>query len=82
MLLPDKHITLAGSVVGLGGFLLAELDRPRTVDQLYQRITARRDDGAITAYHDLDSVLIALAFLYLVGAIEVAPTGAVRKCVS
>lgn len=60
MLLPDKHITLAESMLGLGAFVLALLDRPRTVDHLYQRVKEARDDRSLPAYHDLDSVLLAL----------------------
>ena len=80
MLLPDKHITLAESVLGLGAFVLSELERPRTAEQLYQSVKDARKDQTLSAFHDLDSVTLALAFLYAIGAIELTNSGAVRRC--
>lgn len=82
MLLPDKHITLAESILGLGAFLLGLLDRPRSVDHLYQRVKEAREDHSLPAYHDLDSVLLALGFLYAIGVVEATDTGGVRRCAS
>lgn len=80
MLLPDKHITLAESILGLGAFLLQVLDRPKTTDQLYLRVREMRENRTLPAFHDLDSILLALSFLYVIGAIELTDTGAVRRC--
>ena len=82
MLLPDKHITLAESILGLGGFILSFLDRPKTTDQIYQRVKESREDKSLPAFHDFDSVILALVFLYSIGAIEATDAGAVRRCVS
>ena len=82
MLLPDKHITLAESILGLGGFVLSELDRPKTADQIYQRAKESREDNSLPAFHDLDSVILAVLFLYSIGAVEATDSGAVRRCVS
>lgn len=80
MLLPDKHVTLAESLLGLGAFLIEQLDRPRTIDSLYQRVLKAREDRSLPAFHDLDSVILAAAFLYAVGAIEADATGAIALC--
>jgi hypothetical protein len=82
MLLPEKHITLAESILGLGGFVLSVLDRPKTADQIYQRAKEAREDKSLPAFHDLDSIILAMLFLYLIGAIEATDSGAVRRCVS
>ena len=82
MLLPDKHITLAESIIGLGGFVLSVLDRPKTADQIYQRVKEARDDKSLPAFHDLDSVMLAVLFLYLIGAVEGTESGGIRRCVS
>jgi hypothetical protein len=82
MLLPDKHVTLAESILGLGGVVLGLLDRPRTADQLYQSVKDAREDKSLPAFHDLDSVLLAILFLYSIGTVEVTDSGAVRRCVS
>ena len=82
MLLPEKHITLADSLLGLGAFLLEELSRPRTVDQLFHATQAARATRSLPAYHDFDSVMLALTFLYAIGAVEATPDGGVAKCAS
>jgi len=80
MLLPEKHISLAESILGLGSFVLGHLDRPRTVDQIYQRVIAAREDGTLPAFHDFDAVLLAIVFLFSVQAVEGNSTGAVSRC--
>ncbi len=82
MLLPDKHISLAESVLGLGAFLLGELDHPQTVDRLHSQVAAAMADRSMPAYHDFDAVLLALMFLYSIGAVELTEGGGVRRCVS
>lgn len=82
MLLPDKHISLADSLLGLGGFVLEQLDRPRTIDGLYERVIAARENKELPAYHDFDSVVLATLFLYSIDAVELTNNGALRRCVS
>lgn len=82
MLLPDKHITLAESILGVGAFLLGELDGPQTMDRLYARVRRACDDGSLPAYHDFDAVLLGVLFLYTIGAIELTDDGGVKRCAS
>lgn len=82
MLLPDKHITLAESVLGLGAFLLGALDRPTTVDRLYGLVREARENRLLPAYHDFDAVMLALVFLFTIGAVELTDTGGVTRCAS
>src|SRR5207249_484710 len=82
MLLPDRHISLAESILGLGGFVLGELDGPQSVDRLYAQVVAARDSHELPAYHDFDAVLLALLFLYSLGAVELTESGGVRRCAS
>lgn len=80
MLLPEKHISLAESILGLGAFVLDHLDRPRTVDQIYQRVVAARDDGRLPAFHDFDAVLLAVVFLFSIQVVQVNSIGVVSRC--
>ena len=82
MLLPNKHISLAESLVGLGGFILAQLDRPVSVDGLHKHVIRAEKSGAFPAYHDFDAVLLAVLFLYAIGAVELTADGDVCRCVS
>lgn len=80
MLLPDKHITLAESLLGLGAFLLDELRKPMTIDQLHRRVYQKRETSDLPAFHDIDNLLLAVLFLYSIGAVELADGGRLRRC--
>lgn len=80
MLLPEKHITLAESVLGLGGVLLEVLDRPRSLDYLFKHVRTLKDEGKLAAFHDFDSITLAVTFLYSVGVIMGTGAGAIRRC--
>ena len=80
MLLPEKHITLAESTLGLGALLIDMLDKPRTLDYLFKQTRGMRETGEINAFHDFDSITIAVLFLYATGIVENTETGAIRRC--
>jgi len=82
MLLPDKHITMAESILGLGAILLGHLDRPQSLDRLHELARADMESGTLPAYHDTDAVMLGVLFLYALGAVELTPSGGVRRCVS
>lgn len=82
MLLPDKHITLAESVLGLGAVVLDELKRPRSIDQLYDKTRQLSGTTRLPAYHDIESLILAILFLYAVDAIELTASGDLRRCAS
>ena len=83
MLLPDKHITLAESILGLGAFVLGELLKgAKSVDRLYERVSDASEGPNLPAYHDFDSLLLAILFLYSIGAVELTNNGGVQLCAS
>ena len=83
MLLPDKHITLAESILGLGAILLNELlEGPKSVDRLYDKVVVVSETPALPAYHNFDDLLLAIIFLYSVGAVEISEIGSVQLCAS
>jgi ABC-three component (ABC-3C) system Middle Component 6 len=82
MLLPDKHITLAESLLGLGSFVLSELRTPKSVDQLFDRLQHVRETPKLPAFHDIDSLLLAVVFLYIIGAIALTENGDLLQCAS
>lgn len=51
MLLPDKHIKMSESLLGLGSFLLSSLRKPMTVDAMWFEYSRAREDGTYPAYH-------------------------------
>lgn len=82
MLLPDKHVSLAESVLGLGAFVLGILEEPMTPDKIHSRVLAATEGGSLPARHGYDSVTLALLFLYSVDAVEMTEDGGVRRCAS
>ena len=83
MLLPDKHITLAESILGLGAFVLSELlDRPQSVDRLYKKMAEASEGSNLPAYHDFDALILAVLFLYSIGAVSLADNGGLQLCAS
>ncbi len=84
MLLPDKHITLAESILGLGSFVLGELleKSPQSIDRLYEKLAAESESSALPAYHDFDALLLAALFLYSIQAVRLTENGGLQLCAS
>ena len=82
MLLPEKHITLAESILGLGAFVLSELETPQSVDRLYERLVKAAETPVLPAYHDFDALLLSILFLYSIGAVELGVNGGLQRCAS
>ena len=80
MLLPDKHISLAESILGLGAFVLSVLDRPQSLDRLHAKVSRACESGELPAQHGFDNVLLALLFLYSIDAVRISETGGVERC--
>lgn len=63
MILPDKHLTIANSLIGAGAMLLEHLDSPRSVSELWDRV--RRDQPLLT-FHRFGLIL---TYLYTIGTV-------------
>lgn len=76
-LLPEKHVRTSESLLGLGAVVLAALEgKPKSLDTLWMGIkeldTVRpRIHGSIT----LDRVVLAVDFLFAVGAVTLNSEG-------
>ncbi len=80
MLLPTKHIRLSESIIGLGAFVLASCATPQTVDSIWYALGEAFDSATFPAYHSFDNLLMALSFLYAIGAIEELKDGRIAVC--
>jgi hypothetical protein len=72
MILPAKHLRQDRSLLALGGRILAELDEPRSVSELWERArnvthAANRDFEHVLSF---DWFVLSLSFLYAISAIE------------
>ena len=76
-LLPEKHVRTSESLLGLGALVLGTLaSGPKTLDSLWADMkeldaVKRRVHGSVT----LDSVVLAVDFLFSVGAVALNPEG-------
>jgi hypothetical protein len=76
MILPSKHIRISESLLSLGGYLLKYLkEGPQTVDQLWFKVNKQNNSKKAFAYHGFDNVVLALNYLYIIGAIDINTTG-------
>lgn len=80
MLLPDKHITIAASVLGLSALVFSTLAEPLTFDALMETLAPQFDTSAWPAFHTAESVSLALSFLYALGLLDVTPEGELFRC--
>lgn len=64
MILPTKHLTPAQSLLGASAQVLGLLDRPQTVNQVWEQV---RMNPTIANF---DRFILAVDLLFLVGAIE------------
>lgn len=80
MLLPDKHIKLAESIIGLSSFILEELREPKSIDDLWIAYQKINNTELFPAYHNFENLTLSIDFLFLIGAIEEDSTGNLIIC--
>lgn len=72
MILPSKHIRVAESLFGLGGIILSLLtQKPKTVDELWLKLTKLNNSPKLPAYHTFDNLILCLLYLFSIGAIDI-----------
>lgn len=80
MLLPDKHIKLSESILGLGSFVLQNLTFPKQIDLLWKDLQKGYTSKDFPSYHSFENLVLAIDFLYSIGVIEVNRQGKIKKC--
>ena len=70
MILPTKHVRTDRALIGVGGELLNLLREPMTVSRLWNEVRARRSVGSPNAPIDYGWFVLALDFLFIVGAVR------------
>lgn len=68
MILPGKHLRHDRAMLTLGAEILAELDQPRTVSELWEHVKLARGSKATPI--SFDWFVLSLGFLYAISAIE------------
>lgn len=72
MILPGKHLSAGRSLLGVGGEILAQLQQPCEVSDLWDGFRSARTACERTDPVTFDWFVTALTFLYAVGAVHMA----------
>ena len=80
MILPSKHVRLAESFLGLGGILLQFLNKPLSIDEIWHKYSNINNSKKFPAYHSFDNIILALDYLFLIGAISINEEGKISLC--
>lgn len=79
MILPSKGISPDRSILGIGGDLLDMMDAPIGVSTLWVRYMKRRKRLGLEAPVTFDWYVLALDFLFMIGAIGLDDKGRLVK---
>lgn len=72
MILPSKHIPESRSLAAIGGEILAQLEEPRAVSEIWERVLSARRATGHGAALPYDWFILALTFLHAIFAVELA----------
>jgi hypothetical protein len=70
MILPSKHLPESRSLIAIGGEVLAQLDEPRTVSELWERVRLARCKAGIEVPLSFDWFVLAITFLHTILAVD------------
>lgn len=70
MILPSKHLSESRALVTVGAEILAHLDEPRAVSELWERVQKFRAANGAAAPLSFDWFILALTFLHAITAVE------------
>jgi hypothetical protein len=80
MILPSKHIRFSESLLGLGGVILRIIKEPKTIDEIWFKFSEfNNDKKQFPAYHNFDNVILALNYLYIIGAVSIDKNGKIQN---
>ncbi len=82
MILPKKQLSLEESYFGFGGFLLKKVSNPMTIDDLWVLYIATFDEKKYSVKFSFDQFLLALDYLFLIGAIKQNTEGMILNEIS
>ena len=78
MILPTKHIRPERALIGVGAEVLTVLKGPSTVSNLWDAVRRERGRYAAKSPIAYDWFILALDFLFIIGAIEL-DRGLIRR---
>jgi hypothetical protein len=73
-------LRLSDSILWFAGLVLSFVDKPTTFDALWRQVRELLDSPDWPAKHGVENFVLALCFLYSVGAIDVSPSSELFPC--
>ena len=72
MILPNKHLRQDRALLGIGAEVLAQLDEPRSVTEVWERVREVRRASPGVAPLPFDWFVLSLNLLYAISAVDLA----------
>jgi hypothetical protein len=79
-LLPEKHARLNETIIGLGAVALAGLERPQTIDNVWQRVRDLKAKKILPDRVSFEDLVLTLDFLHAIKAVSLNERGALQLC--
>ena len=80
MLLPTKHTRISDSLISLGALILSALKEKQSIDSLWSLINASFNTPDYPSKHNYTNFLLAIDYLYSIGAVETDEGGNLYIC--
>jgi hypothetical protein len=58
MILPTKHINFSQSLLGLGSYVLSQLQSPKSIDELWEKYKADYENKIYLARHSFENLFL------------------------
>jgi hypothetical protein len=75
MILPSKHLSQERALLTVGSLILAHLESPRSVSELWEKLREHRSRQDESLAISFDWFTLALTFLFTIQAIELRSDG-------
>lgn len=72
MILPGKHLRQDRALLGVGAEILAQLNEPRSVSELWERVRVTRQATPNASPLSFDWFILSLNLLYAISALDFA----------
>ena len=84
MLMPQKHINLSESLIGIGGFVLGIVkNKEKTIDTIIKEVEKLIDNTKNKKiYNNVDNIMLSIDYLYSIGAIDIDENGRIYNVFS
>ena len=79
MIIPTKHTNFSKSLLGFGGYILMQLESPKSVDDLWNQYQSDYKNKEYFGKQSFDNLLLTIVFLHSIGAVS-EKNGVIVKC--